>query len=86
MCAVASAPDSRAAILSILQWYRVLSPVLSVRVTSVTYDAEKHCAFLDVTQTFHVRWSPFSPAPARCVSHIALRMPPLAEADKFCIA
>ncbi|KAH9850915.1 hypothetical protein C2E23DRAFT_734028 [Lenzites betulinus] len=76
MCAVASGPDSRAAILSILQWYRVLSPVLSVRVTSVTYDAEKHSAFLDVTQTFHVRWSPFSPAPARLLVHLTLRLSP----------
>ncbi|KAI0370686.1 hypothetical protein BV20DRAFT_236809 [Pilatotrama ljubarskyi] len=72
-CAVAPAPNSREAILSILQWYRVLSPVLSVRVTSVTYDEEKHTVFLDVTQTFHIRWSPLRPAPARLLVHLTLR-------------
>ncbi|OJT10823.1 hypothetical protein TRAPUB_12692 [Trametes pubescens] len=76
LCAVKSGPNSRDAILSILQWYRVLSPVLSVHVTSVTYDEEKHAAFLDITQTFHIRWSPFKPAPARLLVHLTLRPEP----------
>ena len=67
ICAVAPGPNSRAKMLSILQWYRIMSPTLSVKATNVTYDEEKKEAFLDVTQTFHIRWSPFSPAPARCV-------------------
>lgn len=65
LCAVKSGPNSRDAILSILQWYRVMSPAISVHVNSVTYDEEKHTAFLDITQTFHIRWSPLNPAPAR---------------------
>ncbi|KAI0354375.1 hypothetical protein OH77DRAFT_1425943 [Trametes cingulata] len=72
-CAVAPGPNSREAILSILQWYRVLSPVLSVGVNSVTYNEEKHSVFLDVRQTFHIRWSPFKPAPARLLVHLTLR-------------
>ncbi|KAI0821791.1 hypothetical protein BC628DRAFT_1328692 [Trametes gibbosa] len=76
LCAVAAAPDSRASILAILQWYRVLSPVLSVHVSALTYDAEKHAAFLDVTQTFHIRWSPLHPAPARLLVHLTLSPSP----------
>ncbi|KAI0643301.1 hypothetical protein C8Q79DRAFT_1002530 [Trametes meyenii] len=76
LCAVSPSPNSREAFLSILQWYRVLSPVLSVRVTSVTYDKEKNSIFLDVTQTFHIRWSPLTPAPARLVVHLTLRPSP----------
>ncbi|KAI0327482.1 hypothetical protein GY45DRAFT_1327600 [Cubamyces sp. BRFM 1775] len=79
LCAVRSAPNSRAAILSILQWYRVLSPVLSVRANSVTYDEEKNSVYLDVTQTFHIRWSPLSPAPARLLVHLTLRPEPSPE-------
>ncbi|KAI0773177.1 hypothetical protein BD413DRAFT_539885 [Trametes elegans] len=75
-CAVEAGPNSRAAMLAILQWYRVLSPVLSVRANSVTYDKEKHSVFLDVTQTFHIRWSPLKPAPARLIVHLTLRPEP----------
>ncbi len=67
LCAVYRAPHSRDAMLAILQWYRILSPVLSVHVNHVTYDAEKNSAYLDITQVFHIRWSPFKPAPARYV-------------------
>ncbi|KAI0668271.1 hypothetical protein C8Q78DRAFT_980794 [Trametes maxima] len=76
LCAVSPSPNSREAFLSILQWYRVLSPMLSVRVTSVTYDKEKNSIFLDVTQTFHIRWSPLKPAPGRLVVHLTLRPSP----------
>ncbi len=67
LCAVTRAPHSRDAMLAILQWYRVLSPVLSVHVNHLTYDAEKNSAYLDITQVFHIRWSPFKPAPSRYV-------------------
>ncbi|RPD54539.1 hypothetical protein L226DRAFT_575166 [Lentinus tigrinus ALCF2SS1-7] len=72
-CAVLSAPDSRDAMLSVLQWYRILSPVIRGDVNGVTYDKEKNSIFLDVTQTFHIRWSPLKPAPARLVIHLTLR-------------
>ncbi|OSC98601.1 hypothetical protein PYCCODRAFT_1439115 [Trametes coccinea BRFM310] len=78
-CVVEPSPGSRDAILAILQWYRILSPKLSVRVTSVTYDEEKHSVFLDVSQTFHIRWSPFNPAPARLLVRLTLRPEPSPE-------
>ena len=66
MSVVEPAPDSRAALLGILDWYRLLSPV-RVRVDRVAYVAEAQTAFVDATQVFCVRWSPFGPAAARCV-------------------
>ncbi|TFK82906.1 hypothetical protein K466DRAFT_499449, partial [Polyporus arcularius HHB13444] len=42
----------------------------------VTYDAEKNSAYLDITQVFHIRWSPFKPAPARLLVHLTLRPTP----------
>lgn len=77
LCAVPGGPSARDTLLAILQWYRIMSPLLSVRVTDVTYDKEKNSMFLDVTQTFHIRWSPFNPAPARYVC-TSLYLPPRA--------
>ena len=77
LCAFKPGPNTRANILTIYQWYRIMSPLLSVRVTDVTYDKEKNSMFLDVTQTFHIRWSPFNPAPARYV-YTPLYLPPRA--------
>ncbi|TFK94465.1 hypothetical protein K466DRAFT_535726 [Polyporus arcularius HHB13444] len=76
LCIVPSAPNSRDAMLSILQWYRILSPMIKGNVSSVTYDEEKHIVFLDVTQIFHIRWSPLNPAPARLIIRLKLRLTP----------
>ncbi|KAI0700860.1 hypothetical protein C8T65DRAFT_657363 [Cerioporus squamosus] len=72
LCAVSSAPNSRDAMLSILQWYRILSPVIKGVVNAVTYDEGRNAIYLDVTQTFHIRWSPLKPAPARLVIRLKL--------------
>ena len=66
MSVIEPAPDSRAVLLGILDWYRLLSPV-RVRVDRVAYVAEAQTAFVDATQVFCVRWSPFGAAAARCV-------------------
>ncbi|RPD54552.1 hypothetical protein L226DRAFT_261089 [Lentinus tigrinus ALCF2SS1-7] len=76
LCAVSHAPHSRDAMLSILQWYRIMSPILTVHVNGVTYDAEKNAAFLEITQVFHIRWSPLKPAPSRLIVHLTLRPEP----------
>ena len=62
--------------LAILQWYRIMSPSHTLDVGSVTYNRDKLEVFLDITQTFHLRWSPLSPGPARCVS-LALSIHPV---------
>ncbi|TBU24606.1 hypothetical protein BD311DRAFT_701791, partial [Dichomitus squalens] len=75
--------NDRTGLLAIYQWYRIMSPAHSVTVSSVTFDQQKLELFLDVSQTFHLRWSPLPPAPARLVVHLRLRpADPRAPADK----
>ncbi|RDX40647.1 hypothetical protein OH76DRAFT_311169 [Lentinus brumalis] len=75
LCAVSPAPDSRADLLAILAWYRILSPVL-VDIDAVSYDAERRTAYVEVTQVFCVRWSPFRRAPAKLLIRFKLRPAP----------
>ncbi|TCD66069.1 hypothetical protein EIP91_001878 [Steccherinum ochraceum] len=69
---VVPGPNSRSAILGVYQWYRVLSPTIQLNVDSITYNSSRAELFLEVTQSFHIRWSPFSPAPARLLVHLVL--------------
>ncbi|KAI0338699.1 hypothetical protein BDW22DRAFT_1409365 [Trametopsis cervina] len=73
LCTVPSAPNSRDKILGILQWYRVMSPVLKIEADQVTYDEGKKQLFIDAVQEFHIRWSPLRAAPARLIVHLTLR-------------
>ncbi|KAI0084569.1 hypothetical protein BDY19DRAFT_971027 [Irpex rosettiformis] len=73
LCEVSSSPGSRDQLLGILQWYRVLSPTIKIQTNQVTYDEEKAQLFLDISQEFHIRWSPFRAAPARLLVHLSLR-------------
>lgn len=73
LCVVGAGHNSRDSILGILQWYRVMSPHIKIDVRAVTYDSAKNELFLDVVQEFHIRWSPFRPAPARLMVHLKLR-------------
>ncbi|PCH34776.1 hypothetical protein WOLCODRAFT_165810 [Wolfiporia cocos MD-104 SS10] len=66
--------SSRETVLRVYQWYRVLSPVLVVRVKNITYDREKEEMFIEVIQTFHIRWNPLPPADL--ITHINLRKLP----------
>jgi len=63
-CAIAKSPRSRDLILGVYQWYRVMSPELSVQVENVVFDEPTLTIFLDVIQTFHIRISPFKPIPS----------------------
>ncbi|TFK82905.1 hypothetical protein K466DRAFT_499445 [Polyporus arcularius HHB13444] len=75
LCAVSPAPDSRADLLAILAWYRILSPVL-VDIDAVSYDAERRTAYVEATRVFCVRWSPFTRAPAKLLIRFKLRPTP----------
>ncbi|KAI0051319.1 hypothetical protein FA95DRAFT_1587260 [Auriscalpium vulgare] len=70
---VASAPASRESILGIFQWYRIISPHIDLTVNSVSYDEAQSTVYLDITQKFHMRLSPFGPAPARLITLLRLR-------------
>ena len=74
--------NDRKSLLSIFQWYRIMSPSHTLDVGSVTYNRDKLEVFLDITQTFHLRWSPLSPGPARCVS-LALSILPVFPSPSF---
>ncbi|KAF8881598.1 hypothetical protein BD779DRAFT_1545686 [Infundibulicybe gibba] len=58
LCSVTPGPLSRESVLGIYQWYRVMSPKVDLKVES----HPKHYP-LDVVQQFHIRHSPFQPAP-----------------------
>ncbi|KAI0942711.1 hypothetical protein AcW1_003268 [Taiwanofungus camphoratus] len=103
LCAVSPAPRSRDAVLRIFQWYRVLSPVLALRVRRVAFHpgGEKTAVggiggtdahpppqlFLDIVQTFHIRWSPFPAKEARLLTRLTLRPAPSSHGPpRFLIA
>ncbi|TFK51538.1 hypothetical protein OE88DRAFT_1680384 [Heliocybe sulcata] len=73
LCTVTSGYRSRDEILGIYQWYRILSPKVSITTTSVMYDADQARIIADSTQLFHIRWNILPPAPARLITHIQLR-------------
>ncbi|GJE95990.1 hypothetical protein PsYK624_121830 [Phanerochaete sordida] len=73
LCRVWPGPNSRNAILGILQWYRVMSPILKIDVPSYTYDSEKREAYIEVVQVFHIRYSPLAAHPARLIVHLRLK-------------
>ncbi|EPQ53259.1 hypothetical protein GLOTRDRAFT_111915 [Gloeophyllum trabeum ATCC 11539] len=73
LCHVPPGIKSREEILGIYQWYRIMSPKLSIEVHSVMYDERQGRLITDSTQLFHIRWNPFRPASARLMTHIKLR-------------
>ncbi|CCL98884.1 uncharacterized protein FIBRA_00891 [Fibroporia radiculosa] len=80
-----AAADSRETILSIYQWYRVLSPRLIVHVKNVCWDPAREEAWVEVVQAFHIWTSPLPAAEARLFTHLQLRRmpspPPAQEGD-----
>ncbi|KAI0077996.1 hypothetical protein K474DRAFT_1771374 [Panus rudis PR-1116 ss-1] len=85
LCTVPPGPNSREYILRIYQWYRIMSPRIKLEVRKVTYDDEKKELFCDVVQEFHIRWSPFRPAPSRLLVHLKLR-PSVIEPNRYFIS
>ncbi|KAF7329229.1 hypothetical protein MKEN_00183600 [Mycena kentingensis (nom. inval.)] len=73
LCSVAPGQGSRDKVLSVYEWYRILSPRIDIEVKSVVYDEPNHILLLDVAQTLHLRGSPFAPAPARLLVRFTLR-------------
>ncbi|KAJ3822766.1 hypothetical protein F5878DRAFT_432578 [Lentinula raphanica] len=73
LCYVPPSRDSRATLLGIYQWYRVLSPKIIGRVHSVVYDEPNHTLLLDISQQFHIRISPLKPAWSRLLVRITIK-------------
>lgn len=72
VCAVERGPNSRDKVLAIYQWYRVLSPQITLEVKDVVYDREQNVMFLEIVQKFHLRLSPLSAAPSRLITRIKM--------------
>ncbi|KAG1787376.1 uncharacterized protein HD556DRAFT_1409841 [Suillus plorans] len=70
--------NSRQKILSMYEWYRIISPDTTSNVDSVCYDKQRHVLVAEVTQHFRVRISPFKAAPSRYIMRIKLQ-----ERDKL---
>ncbi|KAJ7764901.1 hypothetical protein B0H16DRAFT_1526144 [Mycena metata] len=73
LCHVTPGPGSRDRVLGIYQWYRIMSPHIDITVKSVVHDTANNVLLLDVVQKFHLRFSPFSPAPSRLLVRLTLR-------------
>ncbi|KAF7290753.1 hypothetical protein MIND_01316000 [Mycena indigotica] len=73
LCSVLPGPGSRERVLGIYQWYRIMSPRIDITVNNVVYDETNRILLLDVVQLFHIRFSPFKPAPARLLVRLTLR-------------
>ncbi|KAJ6524442.1 hypothetical protein DFH09DRAFT_1189594 [Mycena vulgaris] len=73
LCNVTPGPGSRERLLGIYQWYRILSPHIDITVKSVVHDTDNNTLLLDVVQVFHLRLSPFKPAPSRLLVRLTLR-------------
>ncbi|KAF8632713.1 hypothetical protein AX15_001736 [Amanita polypyramis BW_CC] len=64
---------SREYILGIYQWYRVVSPNVSIRVDNVVYDKPHNVLLLDIFQSFHLFLLPIEPAPSRFLARLTLK-------------
>ncbi|RDB22029.1 hypothetical protein Hypma_010937 [Hypsizygus marmoreus] len=73
---------SREDLLAIYQSYRILSPHIEIDITNVVYDNRTNTLYLDITQLFHIRFSPFKPVPAHFVTRLKL----IKKNKKFLIA
>ncbi|KAG2071207.1 hypothetical protein BDR04DRAFT_1098573 [Suillus decipiens] len=70
--------NSRQKILSMYEWYRIISPDTTSDVKVVSHDKKNCVVFADVTQHFHIRISPFKAVPSRYTIRIQLQ-----ERDKM---
>ncbi|KAJ7862014.1 hypothetical protein B0H14DRAFT_2349706 [Mycena olivaceomarginata] len=72
ICNVTPGPGSRERVLGIFQWYRIMSPHIDITVTSAVHNPSNNTLLLDVVQEFHIRLSPFKPAPSRLLGEFHL--------------
>ncbi|KIJ19592.1 hypothetical protein PAXINDRAFT_109016 [Paxillus involutus ATCC 200175] len=69
---VESGPRSRESILKVYDWYRAVSPGTKSKLNGMAYDKENGVIYLDVTQSFGSRFTPFAVVPSRLVVRIDL--------------
>uniref|UniRef100_D8Q780 SigF-like NTF2-like domain-containing protein n=2 Tax=Schizophyllum commune (strain H4-8 / FGSC 9210) TaxID=578458 RepID=D8Q780_SCHCM len=73
LCRVEPGFLSRDNILGVYQWYRIMSPILEAEIIDVVFHPDKNVMYLEGSQKFHIRLSPFAPAPARIIIRLTLQ-------------
>ncbi|EJU04617.1 hypothetical protein DACRYDRAFT_104501 [Dacryopinax primogenitus] len=73
LCKIEHGTESREGILAVYQWYRILSPKISVHVDNCHWDPKSGKAFVAVTQTFHLWFSPWPGKPAKLLVRLTLQ-------------
>jgi len=72
MYSIKPASNSREGILGIFQWYRILSGYIELYINNISYDVDKSILFVDMSEVFHLRCSPFPPVRTRLLTRFTL--------------
>ncbi|OJD32693.1 uncharacterized protein BKCO1_3700010 [Diplodia corticola] len=82
-CRTGKFGNSRALIVAIYRWYKIMSPRIDLRVNSVAFDQTNLILYVHISQVFRVWLIPFYSAPASLVTvlHLA-RVPASRSADE----
>ncbi|KAF9074292.1 hypothetical protein BDP27DRAFT_226949 [Rhodocollybia butyracea] len=72
LCYVSPGQNSRETLLGIYQWYRILSPTIIGKMNKIVYDEKDHILLLDMSQIFHIRFSPFTPVWSNLLIRVTL--------------
>jgi hypothetical protein len=64
--------DSRALILAILKWYKMLSPKIELEIESCVFDQRTNLLYVKISQVFSIWLIPFHRAPVSLVSVLHL--------------
>ncbi|KAK0642483.1 hypothetical protein DIS24_g8989 [Lasiodiplodia hormozganensis] len=78
-CRTGKFSNSRALILAIYRWYKIMSPRIDLRVNSVAFDQTNLILYVHISQVFRIWLIPFYSAPASLVT--VLHLAHVAAAD-----
>ncbi|KAF9524213.1 hypothetical protein CPB83DRAFT_861629 [Crepidotus variabilis] len=75
VCEIQSGEKSRDALVSVLQWYRILSPQVDIKIDGQAYNEQQdqHAIYLDISQTFKPFFLPISPKVSKITRRLRLR-------------
>lgn len=64
--------DSRALILAVLKWYKILSPRIDLDIVSTVFDEKTNTLYVKINQVFSIWLIPFHRAPVQLVTVLQL--------------
>ncbi|CZT18738.1 uncharacterized protein RCC_04582 [Ramularia collo-cygni] len=74
-CGTGSFNGSRASILAIFRWYKILSPRIELSVNSIAFDEKNLILYVGISQVFAVWFIPFYRAPVTLTTVLQLTKP-----------